>query len=114
MATKVAGAKSAKDAMRKVYGKFGAYMDLVEKASPNLNVAHLVGHTSLRTYVMGFADRPPTNEEMRRMKELLAEALADGAVGFSTGLYYLPGKFATTEEVSVTKSEFLKYWPKLL
>ena len=93
------GAKVAKDAMRKVYGKFGAYLDLVEKASPNLNVAHLVGHNSLRTYVMGFADRPPTNEEMRRMKELLAAARADGAVGFSTGLYYLPGKFATTEEV---------------
>ena len=93
------GAKSAKDALRKTYGKFGAYLDLVEKASPAVNVAHLIGHNSLRTHVMGFADRPPTAEEMRRMKELLADGLANGAVGFSTGLYYLPGKFATTEEV---------------
>ena len=90
--------KSA-DELKNVYGNFGAYLDLVEKASPAVNVAHLCGHNSLRVYVMGYENRRPTPEEMRRMKELLADALANGAAGFSSGLYYLPGKFADTEEV---------------
>ena len=95
----LAGAKTAQDELKNVYGKFGAYLELVEKASPAVNVAHLCGHNSLRTYVMGYEDRRPTTEEMRRMKELLADALDHGAAGFSSGLYYLPGKFAETEEV---------------
>ena len=48
---------------------------------------------------MGYENRPPTKEEMRRMKELLSEALEHGAGGFSGGPYYLPGKFAATEEL---------------
>jgi len=95
----LAGAKNAKDALKKAYGNFSAYLDLVEKASPAVNVAHLCGHNSLRIHVMGYEDRRPTREEMRRMKELLADALNNGAAGFSSGLYYLPGKFADTEEV---------------
>ena len=93
------GAKKAQDALKNVYGNFGAYLELVEKASPAVNVAHLCGHNSLRVYVMGYEDRQPTPEEMRRMKGLLADALAKGAAGFSSGLYYLPGKFAETAEV---------------
>ena len=93
------GAQKAPDELKNVYGKFGAYLDLVEKASPAVNVAHLCGHNSLRVYVMGYEDRRPTPDEMRRMKELLADALANGAAGFSSGLYYLPGKFAETAEV---------------
>ena len=85
--------------LKSVQGNFRAYLDMIEKAKPAVNVAHLCGHNSLRRNVMGFANRPPTREEMRRMKELLADALANGAAGFSSGLYYLPGKFATTEEV---------------
>ena len=92
-------AQDAPDAMKEVYGNFGAYLDLVEKGKPAVNVAHLCGHNSLRTCVMGYENRRPTREEMRRMKELLADALNHGAAGFSSGLYYLPGKFAETEEV---------------
>ena len=93
------GAKSAKDALKNVYGNFSAFLDLVEKRSPAVNVAYLCGHNSLRVYVMGYENRRPTPEEMRRMKELLADALNNGAAGFSSGLYYLPDKFAQTEEV---------------
>ena len=95
----LAGAKGAKDALRKAYGNFSAYLDLVEQASPAVNCAHLCGHNSLRIHVMGYEDRPPKPEELRRMKELLADALKNGAAGFSSGLYYLPGKFARTDEV---------------
>ena len=95
----LAGAKDAPDELKDVYGNFRAFCDLVERNSPALNAAYLCGHNSLRIHVMGFEDRKPTPEEMRRMKELLADALANGAAGFSSGLYYLPGKFAETEEV---------------
>ena len=78
---------------------FDAYADAVEKAHPAGNSAHLCGHNGLRVRVMGYEDRPATKEELRQMKELLAEALEHGAAGFSSGLYYLPGKFAPTEEV---------------
>ena len=95
----LAGVKGAKDALKKTYGNFKAYLDTVEKARPAINIAHLCGHNSLRVHVMGYENRPPTREEMRRMKELLADALANGAAGFSSGLYYLPGKYAETDEV---------------
>ena len=95
----LAGAKTATDELKEVYGNFRAFLDLVEKAAPAVNVAYLCGHGSLRLHVMGYEDRRPTREEMRRMKELLADALNNGAAGFSTGLCYLPGKFAETEEV---------------
>ena len=91
--------KGAKDALKSTYGNFSAYLDTIEKAKPAVNVAHLCGHNSLRIHVMGYENRPPTPEEMQRMKELLADALANGAAGFSSGLYYLPGKFAATDEV---------------
>ena len=48
---------------------------------------------------MGLADRAPTPEEMERMKAYIARGMEEGAVGLSTGLYYSPGTFATTEEV---------------
>ena len=95
----LAGAQKATDALKGVYGNFKAFLDLVETASPAVNVAYLCGHNSLRVHVMGYENRRPTTEEMRRMKELLADALANGAAGFSSGLYYLPGRFAETEEV---------------
>lgn len=64
-----------------------------------LNVATLIGHNSVRRAVMGYDDRAPTDEEMRQMEAIVDQAMADGAVGFSTGLLYVPGTYATTEEV---------------
>jgi N-acyl-D-aspartate/D-glutamate deacylase/dipeptidyl aminopeptidase/acylaminoacyl peptidase len=63
------------------------------------NVAALVGHGSVRGAVMGAADAQPTAEQMERMKQLVRQAMDDGAFGMSTGLYYAPGSFAKTEEV---------------
>ncbi len=83
----------------RVRGNFAAYADVVEQARSAMNSVHLCGHNSLREYVMGFDERKPTREEMRRMKELLADALANGAAGFSSGLAYLPGRYADTEEL---------------
>lgn len=63
------------------------------------NMAMFVGHGTIRREVMGTEDRSPSPEEMERMKELVAHAMDDGALGLSTGLFYLPGSFASTEEV---------------
>lgn len=69
-----------------------------EKISPN--VATLIGHNTVRQQAMGGSfDRPPTPEELEKMKALVDEAMKDGAVGLSTGLIYLPGVFSKTDEI---------------
>jgi len=64
------------------------------------NLAPLVGHGTLRANVMGFEDRHATEAELRQMEELLSACLEDGALGFSSGLIYAPGTFATTDELT--------------
>ncbi|MFN0141022.1 MAG: N-acyl-D-amino-acid deacylase family protein [Pyrinomonadaceae bacterium] len=64
-----------------------------------VNIASLIGHNTVRSKVLGLDNRAPTAEEQTRMNELVEKAMRDGAVGFSTGLIYLPGTFAKTEEV---------------
>ena len=63
------------------------------------NVAPLVGHGSIRAAVLGFADRAPDAGELRAMVRLAETALAQGAVGISTGLVYAPGVYSSTEEL---------------
>ncbi|WP_262690190.1 N-acyl-D-amino-acid deacylase family protein [Kordiimonas aestuarii] len=64
------------------------------------NVALYVGHGAVRRAVMGTDKRPPEPFEMQAMKDLVRQAMADGAFGLSSGLYYAPGSFATTDEVA--------------
>lgn len=71
----------------------------LEKAGPSLNVAAFAPHGVLRFAAMGMESHPPSAAQMERMKELLAEALAAGAIGLSSGLIYPPGAYATTEEL---------------
>jgi N-acyl-D-amino-acid deacylase len=63
------------------------------------NVGTLIGHNSVRAAVMGRANRLATDEELRRMRVLVEQAMRDGAVGFSTGLIYIPGTYSNTAEV---------------
>jgi dihydroorotase/N-acyl-D-amino-acid deacylase len=78
---------------------FDAYLDSVESAGTGVNVAFLVGHNTIRRAVMGLDDRAPTPDELARMRGMVAQAMAEGAFGISTGLRYLPGTFAATDEV---------------
>jgi len=71
----------------------------LEAAHPGPNVALLIGHGSIRSAVMGSANRAPTDEELSRMKDLVRRAMSEGAFGLSSGLFYVPGSFAKTEEV---------------
>lgn len=64
-----------------------------------VNAMLWVGHNAARRAVMGMADRAPTPQEMEAMKAFVRNAMDEGAYGLSTGLFYLPGNYATTEEV---------------
>lgn len=79
--------------------RFGAYLRGVDTLPLGLNVAFLTGHNSIRSAVLGLADRAPTADELEQMKRMVAEAMRDGAFGLSTGLFYLPGIFSKVDEV---------------
>ncbi|MCZ8130794.1 MAG: amidohydrolase family protein [Steroidobacteraceae bacterium] len=74
----------------------GAYMDAL-RAAPN--TVWTAGHTWTRRRVIGLANRAPTPDEMRAMETLVREAMADGAIGFGTGLEYIPAAYSTLDEV---------------
>lgn len=76
-----------------------AWFDRLSKLGLGINVATLVGHNSVRREVMGTVNRQATPEEIRKMQALVERAMRDGAVGFSTGLEYVPGTYAKTAEV---------------
>lgn len=75
------------------------YLDSLDLQNLGINVAYLVGHNKIRETVMGMEDRQPTNDELNRMKNMVDQAMQEGAFGISTGLKYLPGAFSEVEEV---------------
>lgn len=75
------------------------FFQKLEQARPAVNIVPLVGQGTIRASVMGYENRPPTPEEMSKMKELLRAALSSGCRGMSSGLIYPPGCFTTTEEL---------------
>jgi len=76
------------------------FLRRIAETNVALNVATLIGHGSVRSQVMGGSFmRPPTAEELDTMRQRVEQAMKDGAVGLSTGLIYLPGTFAKTEEI---------------
>lgn len=78
---------------------FKAYLDSAEKAGLGINVAFLVGHNTVRREVMATANRAPTAAELEKMKAMVATGMREGAFGLSTGLLYVPGNYAKTDEV---------------
>ncbi|MFN2646089.1 MAG: amidohydrolase family protein [Burkholderiales bacterium] len=78
---------------------FGDYVEALVAAPPATNCALLVGHTMLRLQTLDRLERPAKKAELARMRALADEALAAGAIGVSTGLYYEPAHAAPTQEV---------------
>lgn len=66
---------------------------------PSLNFGYFVGQGSVRSQVLGLVNRRATESEVQRMREIVRQAMLDGAFGLSTGLFYVPGNFTPTEEV---------------
>jgi N-acyl-D-amino-acid deacylase len=77
----------------------GQFLSEREQTGMSVNLATLVGHGSVRREVMKEEDRQPSTEELARMREIVRNAMSDGAVGMSTGLIYVPGTYAKTDEV---------------
>lgn len=65
-----------------------------------VNIATLIAHGSVRREAMGLDDTAPTPEEMKKMEALVEQGMKDGAVGLSTGLIYVPGTYAKTDEIT--------------
>ena len=81
------------------YDSFDDYLTAMEVAPASVNAACLIGHSTLRVRVMDDLDRPASKSELAEMKQLLAQSIEAGALGFSTGLQYAPSAAAPTEEV---------------
>lgn len=78
----------------------GEFFQKLEATPVSINVATLIGHGTVRGKAMGGSFmRPPSADELGQMKSLVERAMRDGALGISTGLIYLPGTFAKTEEL---------------
>jgi N-acyl-D-amino-acid deacylase len=81
------------------FKKFADYVGELKARPAATNCALLVGHTMLRVQTMDDVERPARDGEIRKMQVMVEEALANGAIGVSTGLYYEPACAAPTEEV---------------
>jgi len=81
----------------------------IETIKLGLNMATLIGHNSVRREVMGTANRLATDEEIVKMQAIVDTAMQAGAVGFSTGLIYIPGTYSDTREVVALAKAASKY-----
>jgi len=86
-------------APRATFSRFADYLDAVRRSPSSVNVAAMVGHSTLRVMTMDSLDRAANDREIEAMQGLLSEALEAGAIGISTGTYYPPASAAPMEEV---------------
>jgi N-acyl-D-amino-acid deacylase len=77
----------------------GEYFEYLERKGFSPNVASFVGATSVRIHELEFSHRAPTGEELQRMRNLVQEAMEQGAMGLGTSLIYAPAIYASTEEI---------------
>src|SRR5438874_2832250 len=75
------------------------YLQYLEKRGVSCNVASFIGATTIREYVIGFEDKPPTSEQLEQMRQLVRKELEAGALGIGTSLIYPPAFYAKTEEL---------------
>lgn len=85
------------------------YFKRLDSIKLSINVASFIGHNDVRDAVLGTENRAPNADELRKMESLVEQAMRDGAVGFSTGLIYIPGTYAQTDEVAALAKVSAKY-----
>ncbi len=81
------------------------YSELIDKVQPAINLSSLCGHNTLRAAVMGYGDLKPSLRDLSNMKTLLGISLTNGAVGLSSGFFYIPGKFSEKKEIVLLLEE---------
>ncbi len=77
----------------------GEYLQHLERKGISPNVASFVGATTVRIHELGYEDRPPNQEELTRMQELVRQAMREGALGVGSSLIYAPAFYADTDEL---------------
>ena len=87
-----------RDGVQLDWQSMAGFFARLEDGGMACNVLSLAGHGTIRKAVMGFDHRPPSPAELAQMQQMLSGAMDDGAVGFSTGLEYLPGGHADVAE----------------
>jgi N-acyl-D-amino-acid deacylase len=85
------------------------YLRFLEKRGVTPNVASFIGAATPRIHVIGYDDRPPTEEELGLMQKLVGQAMEEGALGVASALIYPPGSFAKTEELVAMAKAAAKY-----
>ncbi|MDB0439472.1 N-acyl-D-amino-acid deacylase family protein [Clostridioides difficile] len=84
----------------KHWDSFTEYCDLISKSGIAINMGFLLGHGTIRWSVMGGSkDRPPTEDEKREITDIINDGMKSGAFGISTGLAYIPSKYADIDEL---------------
>jgi N-acyl-D-amino-acid deacylase len=77
----------------------GEYLEYLERKGVSTNVTSFVGAATVRVHTIGYQDRAPTSKELQKMRQLVAQAMEEGAVGVSSALIYAPGVYAKTDEL---------------
>ncbi|HET7459283.1 MAG TPA: D-aminoacylase, partial [Gemmatimonadaceae bacterium] len=87
----------------------GEYLEFLEKKGVATNVASFVGATTVRIHELGYADRPPTAEELARMQALVKQGMEEGALGVGSSLIYAPAFYAKTDELTALAAAAAPY-----
>jgi N-acyl-D-amino-acid deacylase len=90
------------------------YLQYLEKRGISCNVASYLGATTVREYVIGFEDKPPTPEQLEQMRDLVRKEMEAGALGIGTSLIYPPAFYAKTEELIELCKVAAKYQGKYI
>lgn len=91
------------------WSTLGEYLEWLAQRGVSTNIASFVGTGTLRTYVMGDNDRPPTDAELNAMADLVRQAMQEGAVGMSAALIYPPAAYASTAELITLAKAVAEY-----
>ena len=90
------------------------YLAYLEQRGVSANVASYLGATTVRDYVIGLEDKQPTPEQLEQMRELVRQAMEQGALGIGTSLIYAPAFYAKTEELIELCKVAAKYQGKYI
>ncbi|MCX4527772.1 D-aminoacylase [Streptomyces sp. NBC_01551] len=96
----IAGWNGPGDDVEFTWRDVAGYLDRLDRTGIAVNAAYLVPQGTVRAYALGWDDRPVTPAELDRMRRLVADGLAQGAVGMSSGLTYTPGMYASGAELT--------------
>ncbi len=87
----------------------GEYLEALVERGVSVNVASFVGAATVRIHELGEADRAPTEDELARMRGLVAQAMQEGALGVGSSLIYAPGAYAQTDEIKALVEEAARF-----